>query len=111
MKHIIRITAIVLVILTVLLLCACGKGGKKAGRPTTYDGENSVEALVDYAKRLEEMGADKAAAMIYDMLPDAARGELFINSNKIIEENECFEALESLEDAQALVEKLKEASK
>ena len=110
MKHIKRITALLLIVIMALLLCACG-GGNKAGRPTKYDGENSVEALVDYAKRLEEMGADKAAAMIYDMLPDAARGELFINSNKIIEENECFEALESLEDAQALVEKLKEASK
>ncbi len=110
MKLIIRITALLLVIITALAFCACGKGGDKAGRPTEFDGKQSVDALVDYAKRLEEMGASKAAAQIYAMLPEAALGEMFNVASKIINENEGFAAIESLAEAMEFVNALKEES-
>ncbi len=42
------------------------------GRPTDYDDLDNVEALKDYARRLEEAGNTEAAEQIYSMIPQAA---------------------------------------
>ena len=66
------------IITVLLLLCllftvsACS--GKKASRPKDYDGVQSVDALLDYARRLEENGDYEAAAALYELIAKAAAG-------------------------------------
>lgn len=68
MKRILAL--IVLFCLVLFSFTACkGNGGKT--RPTKYDGVQSVEALLDYAKRLEKNGDAEAAAAIYDLIDKA----------------------------------------
>lgn len=60
-----------LLLFSILLFSGCGtKKGKS--RPTDYDGDNSVAALIDYAQRLEEAGNTEAAARIYAMIEKSA---------------------------------------
>lgn len=67
MKRFIAIIALLLVIFT---LSACKDDSST--RSTEYDGKQSVSALLDYAKRLEENGDKEAAAAIYDLISKAA---------------------------------------
>ena len=75
-----KVVAIILAVLMLFALCACGSkgGGNKAGRPTTYDGKNEYEALLNYANRLEEAGNAEAAALVRSKIPQAGRGEIRI---------------------------------
>lgn len=112
MKDIIRIIALVLAVVAALSFCACGKKEEpKAGRPTTYDGKQSVDAILDYAERLEAMGASKAAAQIYYLLPEAALGEMNYEAKKVISANEGYNVIDSLEEAREFVKALREAKK
>ena len=77
-----------------------GTGGSDLqGRPTTYDGENSLDAILDYAERLEKAGNPEAAAKVRALIPKAAAGE----ANRKIEEykqnNEDLRRMEGIRDA------------
>lgn len=88
-----------LVLLCVLALvlalsvgCIRPKGGAEAqqGKPeqTTKVRGNAnfehVQALLEYAERLEEAGNDEAAARVYALIPKAVAGEAF----RVMEEYE-----------------------
>lgn len=78
-----KIISIVLAVCVLLALCACGgKAGDKAESPAVFDGKSEHEAresteaymqgeheaLLDYAKRLEEAGNEEAAAAVYEII-------------------------------------------
>lgn len=72
-----KIISIMLAVLMSLALCACGgKAGDKAESPAAYDGKSEYEALLDYAKRLEEAGNEEAAVAVYALLPQGGGAEL-----------------------------------
>ena len=60
-----RIIALLLMVLLLTALCACGKtggSGKEGAATLDYSG------LYDYAKRLEAEGNDDAAAAVYEII-------------------------------------------
>ena len=88
---------IVLSCLVLFCLSACnGKGGKT--RPTNYDGVQSVDALLDYAKRLEANGDYEAAADLYELIAKAAAGPVELPGNA--------EAIEQYKEAQEVFSSL-----
>ena len=97
--------AILLAALMLLALCACGFGnggntGENAGdRPTKYDGQNSIEAIIDYADRLEAAGNEEAAAIVRSHIPQAASGEANQKIEEFKQENEDLQIVEVVEDA------------
>ena len=81
--------SIMLAVWVLLALCACGgKAEDKAESPAAYDSksgygarestegymQSEYEALLDYAKRLEEAGNYEAAQQVYALLPKAVAG-------------------------------------
>ena len=73
------------------------------GRPTTYDGENSIDALLDYADRLEEAGNEEAAALVRSKIPQAAAGEANKKLEELKQENEELQMIEDFNDALRLI--------
>lgn len=96
-----KVVAIILAVLMLFALCACGSkdGGNKAGRPTTYDGKNEFEELLDYANRLEEAGNAEAAALVRSKIPQAAAGEANEEIEKYMQNNEDLQTAENIVDA------------
>ena len=97
-----KILAMLLVLWMMLALCACGfgNGGANVGdRPTTYDGQNSVDAILDYADRLEAAGNEEAAAIVRSHIPQAAAGEANQKIEELMQENEDLQIIEIVEDA------------
>lgn len=88
-----RIVSFILLLCLVFALSACGE--KPSTRPTEYDGVQSVDALIDYARRLEEHGDLEAAAAVYELIAKAAAGAAELPANG--------EAIEEYKDAQELV--------
>lgn len=104
-----KVVAIILAVLMLFALCACGSkdGGNKAGRPTTYDGKNEYEALLNYADRLEEAGNAEAAALVRSKIPQAAAGEAREKIEEYMQNNEQFQMFENMEDAIEIADALK----
>lgn len=104
-----KVVAIMLAVLMLFALCACGSkdGGNKAGRPTTYDGKNEYEALLNYANRLEEAGNAEAAALVRARIPQAAAGEAREKIEEYMQNNEQFQMFENMEDAIEIADALK----
>jgi len=104
-----KVVAIILAVLMLFALCACGSkdGGNKAGRPTTYDGKNEYEALLNYANRLEEAGNAEAAALVRARIPQAAAGEAREKIEEYMQNNEQFQMFENMEDAIEIADALK----
>ena len=104
-----KVVAIILAVLMLFALCACGSkdGGNKAGRPTTYDGKNEYEALLNYANRLEEAGNAEAAALVRSKIPQAAAGEAREKTEEYMQNNEQFQMFENMEDAIEIADALK----
>lgn len=104
-----KVVAIILAVLMLFALCACGSkdGGNKAGRPTTYDGKNEYEALLNYANRLEEAGNAEAAALVRSKIPQAAAGEAREKIEEYMQNNEQFQMFENMEDAIEISDALK----
>lgn len=104
-----KVVAIMLAVLMLFALCACGSkdGGNKAGRPTTYDGKNEYEALLNYADRLEEAGNAEAAALVRARIPQAAAGEAREKIEEYMQNNEQFQMFENMEDAIEIADALK----
>ena len=73
------------------------------GRPTTYDGENSIDALLDYADRLEKAGNEEAAAIVRSKIPQAAAGEANKKLEELKQENEELQMIEDFSDALRLI--------
>ena len=97
---------IVLIILLVAALGAVGYFGfrdggwfRKAGRPTTYDGQNEFEAILNYADRLEAAGNAEAAAKVRARIPQAAAGEARDKAKRIMDENSDLKKFTDIEDA------------
>lgn len=67
-----RIISIVTLLCFLFVLSSCT--GKQSSRPKEYDGVQSVDALLDYARRLEENGDYDAAAVLYEVIAKAAAG-------------------------------------
>ena len=104
-----KVVAIILAVLMLFALCACGSkdGGNKAGRPTTYDGKNEFEALLNYADRLEEAGNAEAAALVRSKIPQAAAGEANEKIEKHMQNNENLQTAENIVDAIEFFDALK----
>lgn len=104
-----KVVAIILAVLMLFALCACGSkdGGNKAGRPTTYDGKNEYEALLNYANRLEEAGNAEAAALVRSKIPQAAAGEANEEIEKYMQNNENLQTAENIVDAIEIIDALK----
>ena len=104
-----KVVAIILAVLMLFALCACGSkdGENKAGRPTTYDGKNEYEALLNYADRLEEAGNAEAAALVRSKIPQAAAGEAREKIEEYMQNNEQFQMFENMEDAIEIADALK----
>ena len=64
-------------------------------RPTEYDGQNSTQAIMDYADRLEEAGNTEAAEKVRNLVPKAAQGEAVYEA-KTVEELEAVRESEEL---------------
>ena len=73
------------------------------GRPTTYDGENSIDALLDYADRLEKAGNEEAAALVRSKIPQAAAGEANQKLEELGQENEELQMIENISDAMRMI--------
>ena len=69
------------------------------GRPTTYDGENSIDALLDYADRLEKAGNEEAAAIVRSKIPQAAAGEANQKLQELKQDASDFQVFEDVHDA------------
>ena len=109
MKKLTKGLALLLALILLFALCACGSkdGGNKAGRPTTYDGKNEYEALLNYADRLEEAGNAEAAALVRSKIPQAAAGEAREKIEEYMQNNEQFQMFENMEDAIEIADALK----
>ena len=64
-----KIISIMLAVLMLLALCACGS--KNDGKADGNTNQTNFSALYDYAKRLESAGNSEAAAAVYELI---ARG-------------------------------------
>lgn len=91
-----RIITVITVLCLLFSLASCGE--KQTTRSKEYDGVQSVDALLDYAKRLEENGDYEAAADLYELIAKAAAGpaELPGNAEAIEEYKEAQEVFSSL---------------
>lgn len=76
-KRVLMIMMAALLCMT-LLLSSCKKpGNSDSTRGKEYDGVQSVEAYIDYAKRLEANGDYEAAAQIYEIISKTAGSTVF----------------------------------
>lgn len=111
MKHTARLLAMLLAVALLLGLCACGGGKDETQeelqtRPTTYDGQNSLDAVLDYAYRLEAAGNAQAAALVRSRIPQAAAGEANQKIEEFKQSNEDWQLIESIEDAMRIADAL-----
>lgn len=69
MKNTKRVLALLIALMLMLSLCACGNNGK------THDLQN-MQSLLDYAKQLEKAGNSEAAAAVYELIAQGGGAEL-----------------------------------
>ena len=91
-----RIITVITVLCLLFSLASCK--GKQATRSKEYDGVQSVDALLDYAERLEENGDYDAAAALYELIAKAAAGSAELPGNA--------EAIEAYKEAQEVFSSL-----
>lgn len=99
-KHtgIIIVAAIVVIVTVIIIIAVSSNSGST--RPTKYDDDvYTIEALIDYAERMEKAGNYEAAAQIYSLLPKAGEGELRTKINKVIFDNPAYKTIDSLNEA------------
>ena len=91
-----RIIAMLLMVLLLTALCACGKtggSGKEGAATLDYSG------LYDYAKRLEAEGNDDAAAAVYEIIIRNGGADFLTKAhedNKLIKLNDEIEEVEDI---------------
>ena len=99
MGGLVAVIAIMLVAAIGAGCCGCGWfRGDSQDRPTSYDGQNSFEALLDYANRLEDAGNEEAAARVRALIPEGAAGEARQKAYEKQEENSDLQRVEDLKD-------------
>ena len=103
--------ALLLALILMLALCACGgkDGKKKDDRPTA---QTSFEALCEYAKRLEDAGNYEAAQRVYELLPNAMAGGAVNDMETAIADSDrgdVFAGKRSLDKWSGLIESVGEA--
>lgn len=64
-----KVVAIILAVLMLFALCACGNSGK------TNDSQN-MQSLIKYAEQLEKAGNSEAAAAVYELIAQGGGAEL-----------------------------------
>ncbi|MBR0466208.1 MAG: hypothetical protein IJJ40_01780 [Clostridia bacterium] len=64
-----KAVAIILAVLMLFALCACGNSGK------TNDSQN-MQSLIKYAEQLEKAGNSEAAAAVYELIAQGGGAEL-----------------------------------
>ena len=110
MKHTARFLAMLLAAALLIGLCACGGNDETQEdpntRPTTYDGQNSLDAILDYADRLEAAGNAEAAALVRSRIPQAAAGEANQKIEEFKQTSEDWQLIEDIEDAMRIAEAL-----
>lgn len=100
------LVAVIVIMLVAAIGVVCFFGFRDGGwfrgdsqdRPTSYDGQNSFEALLDYANRLEDAGNEEAAARVRALIPEAAAGEARQKAYEKQEENSDLQWVEDLKD-------------
>lgn len=96
-------------LLAVLLLASCGKkqetpsSGDRGKAQIAYEAGHSTDALIAYAKQLEEVGSDEAAKAVYDLIDKTAAADGIYNGKK-----NAYEAslLDEADELLALADKL-----
>lgn len=110
MKHTARFLTMLLAAALLIGLCACGGNDETQEdpntRPTTYDGQNSLDAILDYADRLEAAGNAEAAALVRSRIPQAAAGEANQKIEEFKQTSEDWQLIEDIEDATRIAEAL-----
>lgn len=105
MKHAKTITALILALLLIFTLCACGdgeetggdtKGGKKT--QSTKGGAENVSSLVEYARSLEKAGNYEAAAAIYQLIAEGGGADLIKKAHEDIPIIGIYDEMEDLEE-------------
>ena len=91
-----KIITVITVLCLLFSLASCKE--KQATRSKKYDGVQSVNALLDYAKRLEANGDYEAAADLYELIAKAAAGPAELPGNA--------EAVEQYKEAQEVFSSL-----
>lgn len=89
------------------LLAGCGKTGGQnntVDHPTEFDEQQGVEALLDYAARLEELENREAAAAVYTFVGKVAQKELENSVQTTLEEDH----LQELQFLAEMVQGIKE---
>ena len=100
------LVAVIVILLVAAIGVVCFFGFRDGGwfrgdsqdRPTSYDGQNSFEALLDYANRLEDAGNEEAAARVRALIPEAAAGEAHQKAYEQQKENDELQMMEDMED-------------
>lgn len=91
-----KIMTVITVLCLLFSLASCKE--KQATRSKEYDGVQSVDALLDYAKRLEANGDYDAAADLYELIAKAAAGPAELPGNAV--------AIEQYKEAQEVFSSL-----
>ena len=76
-----------------------------------FEEQSNTEALLDYARKLEEQGNIEAANAIYNMLPDSYLNDAYIEANEMMEDAEKQIKDENLIDAEEKTEFLSDVIK
>ena len=92
-----KVVAIMLVVLMLLSLCACGNNGK------TNDSQN-MKSLINYAEQLEKAGNSEAAAAVYELIAQGGGAELI---EKAHEEFPAVKAADEIEQTEEVFDHLK----
>ena len=97
MKRTQTLIALLLSVLMLLSLCACGNNGK------THDSQN-MQSLIKYAEQLEKAGNSEAAAAVYELIAQGGGAELI---EKAHEEFPILSAADELGQFEAVFSHLK----
>lgn len=110
-----KLFPVIIMLVLALMLASCGGKQNANGADTgtsnkengknervTFEAGHSVDALLDYAKRLEKAGEKEAAEAIYNLIDKAAAADGIYDGKKSAYENS---PLIMAEDLRAIAEK------
>ncbi|MBR3144703.1 MAG: hypothetical protein IKF53_02275 [Clostridia bacterium] len=92
-----KVVAIILAVLMLLSLCACGNNGKT-------NGSQNMKSLIKYAEQLEKAGNSEAAAAVYELIAQGGGAELI---EKAHEEFPAVKSADEIEQAEEVFDHLK----